>query len=61
MNGTPVMLTLKEAAEALRITERTLYSRRMDGTVRDVRLGGVVLVPLVEIERLTEVSGDGRT
>lgn len=48
----PTLLTLAECAVELRMTARTLYARRRDGTIHETRIGGKVFVPRVEIERL---------
>ncbi|MFV8172490.1 MULTISPECIES: helix-turn-helix domain-containing protein [Mycolicibacterium] len=46
------LLTLPEAATALRITTRHLRTLRKQGVIRTVQLGRRVLVPQREIVRL---------
>ena len=48
----PLAVDGPAAAELLGIGYTTLRRRIADGTIRAVRLGGRVLVPLTELERL---------
>mgnify|MGYP006307891125 FL=1 len=40
LSGTKLLWNAREAAKALSVSERTLYSRTQDGTLPCVRLGG---------------------
>lgn len=46
------LLSLPEAAEAMRITTRHLYTLRKQGVIRTVHFGSRVLVPHREIIRI---------
>ena len=50
----PTLLTLEEAAVELRMTLRTLFARRRDGTIRERRIGGKIFIPSIEIARLSD-------
>jgi excisionase family DNA binding protein len=54
-----VMLTLREAAEKLRISERTLREYVKRGTVPHLRLGRNILFPLRALERWIETHTRG--
>jgi len=54
-----VMLTLREAAQKLRISERTLRSYVKRGIIPHVRLGRNILFPLTKLERWIENSTRG--
>lgn len=47
------MLTVREAAEALRCSESLIYTMLKDGRVRGVRIGRRRLIALAEIRRVT--------
>lgn len=55
------LLTLPEAAEALRCSVRTLQRRIADGEIRAFRDGRIVRVPASELRRYVEqhVGGPG--
>ena len=52
----PTLLTVKEVAHDLRVSDATIHRRINDGTLHAVRLGAVVRVPAAEITRLLEPS-----
>lgn len=43
---TPLLLTAREAAKALSISTRTLWTYTQDGTIPSVRIGGSVRYPI---------------
>ena len=45
-------LSIPEACEILGVSRATIYRRINDGSVRVVRLGGRVIVPSTEIDRI---------
>jgi excisionase family DNA binding protein len=49
-------LTIPQAAAALNMSRATIYRRIEDGTIRAVRIGGLIRVPTSELERI--VNGD---
>ena len=54
------LLTTGEVAAALRVTSQTVRSRVADGTLRAVRLGGVIRIPASEVSRLLEGTHESR-
>jgi excisionase family DNA binding protein len=54
-----VMLTLREAAQKLRISERTLRSYVKRGIIPHLRLGRNILFPLTRLERWIETQTRG--
>jgi excisionase family DNA binding protein len=60
----PLLLTPKQAAEALAISQRKLWSMTASGEVPHVRLGRCVRYPLIHLQvwlarRTSEVGGIG--
>jgi len=51
----PAYLTCPEFAAALRVEESTAYRWAREGVVRSVRVGGIVRIPVRELER---IAGD---
>jgi len=52
MQPLPTYLTCPEIAAALRIEPSTAYRWARDGIVQSVRVGGIVRVPVAELERI---------
>lgn len=52
----PVVFTIPEAAQYLRISEASLYRRIKDGTVRVVKFGRITRVPKVALDQLLGVT-----
>jgi excisionase family DNA binding protein len=48
----PTLLTVREFAEAVRISEQTIRRRVNDGTLQAVKLGALMRIPTSELERL---------
>lgn len=53
----PLVLTISEATEALRIGATTLRAAIKEGEIRSVRIRGTLRIPRYEVERL--LSGEG--
>jgi excisionase family DNA binding protein len=51
---TGILLTMKEAAEILRVSSRHLHNLRAKGLLPVVKLGGAVRVRPVDLERMAE-------
>ena len=54
-----LLLSAREAARALSISERTLYTRTQDGTLPCVRLGGRRLYDPVALRHWIEDQAEG--
>jgi excisionase family DNA binding protein len=50
----PPLLTVGEVASSLRISDATVHRRIADGSLRSVRLGTIVRIPVAEVTRLLE-------
>ena len=50
----PALMMTTEVATALRITRQTVRNRVADGTLRAVRLGDVIRIPVTELDRVLE-------
>lgn len=48
----PALLTVAEVASTLRVSDETIRRRVADGSLRGVRLGGIIRVPAAELERM---------
>lgn len=57
-NAVPPVLTLKEAADYLRVSERLVQRLIAQGELRATRLGRRVLVRLVDCNALLESGGE---
>ncbi len=53
----PEVFTLKQAAEALKVTRKTLYLWRKRGEIRFVKVGARFRVTAEELQRLTRCEG----
>lgn len=47
-----IAVSKREAARLLSLAPRTLDRRLADGSIRAIRIGGRVVVPVAELERL---------
>ena len=56
----PALLTCREFAQLLRVESSTAYRWCRNGTVESVRVGGIVRIPVAELERLTPAHLDHR-
>ena len=55
-----VLLTIREAAESIHVSDRTLYNLRDRGLVRFVKLGKSVRIPMADIAALASGgAGEG--
>jgi len=57
MESEKKMLTIKETAEVLRLSQRTIFNFIYQGKLKPVRLGGIIktgknLIPVEQIEKL---------
>jgi len=57
----PTHLTLEEAARLLRLSRRTLYEPDWKARLRVVRVGGRLLVPAEQVQRLLRGHDDPAT
>ena len=48
----PLLLTVREVADALRVEDSTVYRWARTGAVDSVRFEGVVRIPASELERI---------
>ncbi len=53
---TKLALRPQQAAEAIGVSRAKLYELLAAGVVKSVRIGGVRLVPVAELQRLVEVE-----
>lgn len=53
-NIAPQLLTVREVAEALRVSTETIRRHVHDGTIRAVTIGRLIRIPAPELERLLD-------
>jgi excisionase family DNA binding protein len=56
----PIMATIKEAADALRVSRGTIYNAINDGALQSVKLGRRHLIPYDELKRFGLAGYAGR-
>jgi excisionase family DNA binding protein len=47
----PVLLTVNETAAALRCSTATVYRHVTDGQLASLRIGGLIRIPVAELDR----------
>lgn len=57
----PILLTLKEASKALRISSSKMYDLIRSGQLRTVQIGRRRLVPVASIDAFVSRDSEGRT
>ena len=53
-SGEKALLSLREAAERLSVCTDTIRTQIKNGSLKSVRIGHRVLIPTIEIERVTQ-------
>ena len=53
-------LTLREAAQALKLCRTSVYRRVKDGSIPTIRIGRLLRVPKIALERLLETAFGGQ-
>lgn len=59
MHKLPQLLTRKETAAYLRVTERTVDNLRIRGELKATKVGGRVLIPAIQLKEMVEVNDEG--
>ena len=54
--GRPLLLTVQEALDLMRLSRPSLYALIKSGRIKTVRFGRARRVPLAEVERLSKAS-----